>query len=308
MILGPEFRSTGAWAGRVGSFHLVVLDARRHRLEVWQRGVRRRSFARSAAAIEAVVATNGPMMGKRSRSGRQVDRMTLARSAVAGALTAAGLAWVTTPRCGRPIRSAAAGAAAGLGALVVLARGFDGWQVCGRVCSAAIGVTDLSDFENEGPSFAWIGRRAEDMPPEVGYGQLPDDVTEGLGGLLPLIVEGRAVLPGRGDPWSANVARLGNKRGVAAWAVCPTTRDRPALLIVAASAEATAIEAGACLLELGARGAVAADQRGCALLVVGGRCVVGPPRLARQLIQRYGLRATPHGGRHPWVSNPEPAD
>src|SRR5258705_2122668 len=73
-----QFRATGSISGRIADSAWAVVDPQRHPLSVWGRlSSWPCSYARAAQALDAVVVTNGPMMGKRLSGGRKVTRSSL---------------------------------------------------------------------------------------------------------------------------------------------------------------------------------------------------------------------------------------
>jgi hypothetical protein len=120
-----------------------------------------------------------------------------------------------------------------------------------------------------------------------------------VGGLISIVREFRMPDRSPSDPaFDADFAALADKQGVAAWALIDlphrgsagsTGRVRAGgVLFVLGSRERTAADAGVALAALGARDAVATDQRGSVMLGTGRYLAIAPPP-HRQLIQHYGL-------------------
>ncbi len=279
LIESFSYRTDGWARTSIDSFHVVAIDPGRHLLQVWTTGgsLVPLRYVRAANESGGLVTTNGPMMGKLNRRGKRVGRVRII-STGGLAVTAAGAVAATTRSVRRGLAVGAVGTAA------AWFRSFGGWIPCGFVRSSSNDINDRSDFENEGPTFGWIGRRDGSHAPVIGRGQLPDDIAEGMGGLLLLMTDGVPIRAGTADVFMANIARLGNKRGVVAWA----TTDAGAVVVVA-SASHNVHDATNLLLLLGARDAIATDQRRCVVLIVDGTTLLGPPPPARQQLQRYGL-------------------
>jgi hypothetical protein len=279
LIESSSYQSEGWTRTSIDSFHVVAIDQSRHPLQVWTTGhswVPLR-YVRAAKKSGGLVTTNGPMMGKLNRRGKRVGRLRIIATGGLAVATAGAVA-ATTRSVGRGLLVGA------VGTTVAWFRSFGGWIPCGFVQSSSNNIDDRSDFRNEGPTFGWIGRRAGSPVPVIGRGQLPEDITDGMGGLLLLMADGVPIRAGTQDVFTANIARLGDKRGVVAWATTET-----GAVVVVGSASHDVHGATELLLSLGARDAIATDQKRCVVLIVDGTMLVGPPPPARQQLQRYGL-------------------
>jgi hypothetical protein len=278
-------------SGRTGEFWWTVVDAERHPLGVWQ--CERRwpaSYAARGRGLSAVVVTNGPLMGKHLLMQREATKPNVV--AELGLLATIGaLLGALVSR-----RRSKTGWGAAVSCLVAITIGwwhcFTGWQPCGGVTGRRV-TGSRTTFAGEGPRHAWIGRR--DLPfasYAIGQGDLPDDLIEGLGGLIRVVRHGDVPETEWHDhDRDPELARMAEKRGVVAWALVPLGEGQEpvGVLVVVGSAHRTALEAGRLLQRLGARDAVATDLRRCAYLRVGGYDLVGPPPFSRQGIQHYGL-------------------
>lgn len=284
VVCSRAFRQLGMQSREVAGASLAVVDPMRHPLRVWRRcSDAPTGYSAAARALGAAVFTNGPMMGKRVFPGVKVTRARVAVE-LAGALLAGG----------------ALGGLAGavLGGAISAARSFRHWEPCGFIAGAGEGCTRRRSFDGESARHSWIGRTGVPFGTyAVGYGDLPEDVVEGVGGLLLLVAGGRVVSgPGAG----ADLDALGDKPGVAAWGLVPLGESgasadgggaaaRPAgVLAVLGSPRMTAAAAAGLLAGLGADAAVGTDQRGAVMLGVGATCVIRPP-WHRQAMQDYGL-------------------
>jgi hypothetical protein len=293
VVLDEGFRERGVCHGRSAHCCWSVVDPGAHPLYVWRKSEGRiDAYARSARDLDAAIFTNGPMMGKRFALGGKVTRRRAAFEFLEWAAfgAAGGLALGRRFRFGRGI---AAGGTA-LGTSVAWQRTFSGWTPCGDVVSRSQTV-DPGDFDLENERHAWFGRFATEFGSyTVGDGRLPHGVREGLGGLIPLVRGFQ--LPGAAPDrprYSADFASLSSKRGVAAWALVPLEPQAghalEGVLVVLASRELEAGRAADVLRSIGARDAVAMDQRASAMMGTGRRFMVGPPPVYRQAMQTYGL-------------------
>ncbi len=283
-VSAHAFRQLGVEWREVAGATLAVVDPVRHPLRVW----RRRSdaptgYSAAARALGVAVFTNGPMMGKRVWPGVKVTRALVACE-LAGALLAGRM-------LGGP-------PGALLGGAMSAARSFRHWEPCGFVAGAGEGCARRRSFDGESARHGWIGRTGLPFGTyAVGCGDLPEDVVEGLGGLLLLVAGGRVV---SGSGAGADLDALGAKSGVAAWGLVPLGEGelsangsgagaRPAgVLAVLGSPRMTAATAAGVLAGLGTDAAVGTDQRGAVMLGLGGTCVIRPP-WHRQAMQDYGL-------------------
>jgi hypothetical protein len=170
-----------------------------------------------------------------------------------------------------------------------------GWIPCGLVRSAAAAIDDQRDFRGEGTTHAWIGRREPGFAGcAIGLGNPPADLHEAMGGLLPLVIEGK---PLEADPaapgFHHDAARARTKAPLVAWALLPlpteTAESDGVILVVATRRPAASPTLAVRLTALGVRDAVATDTSGSAMLAAGRRFLLGPPLPHRQSIQLYGL-------------------
>jgi hypothetical protein len=259
----------------------VAVDPARHPLEVWVRRARR-SYAHTARELGAAVMTNGPYMGRTGRAGIAVRL---------GASTAAGMlaASLTARRRGAVSLGAILGAAAGWQVALT------NWIPCGIVRSATAGIDDRRDFCAEGATHAWIGRGDPGFAGcAIGLGHPPADLTEAMGGLLPLVIDGAPVEVDPAAPgYHRDAARARAKAPIVVWALLPVPtagEETDGVVLVAGTRRRTGSATLAVrLAALGVRDAVATDTSGCAMLGVGRHFLVGPPLPYRQSIQRYGL-------------------
>jgi hypothetical protein len=286
----PNFRAIGSISGRIADTAWAVVDPQRHPLFVWARASRLPgSYARSAQALDAVVVTNGPMMGKRLPGGRKVTRSWLpVEFALRGAIGAsAGV--LAGSRRRTPGPDGLIGAAVGVA--IAAARSFTRWMPCGTVRGA--GVDDRRNFDSEGARHAWFGRR-----PGTGFdaygigdGDLPADVVEGMGGLILLVRDYLVVGRVPGEPgYRRDFAELGRKRGVVAWGLLPAAGGSDTgVLVVLGGRGLDAVTAADALVSMGARDAVATDQSGSVLMGSRHTWLLRRPNLLRQSMQNYGL-------------------
>lgn len=269
----PGFQSTGVAEGGEGSFAWVLVDPERHPLVVWERA-RLRSYAGTARELDAAAFTNGPYVGRLSRAE--------VATRIGGCVAAGAIG-------GRGRRA--------LGALAGLALGWrlalTGWEPCGLVHSEENGIDDRRDWRGEGATHGWIGRSGEGFGSyAVGLGNPPDGLREGMGGLIPLIVDGEVLGADPADPnHHPDYARSRTKKQLVTWCLLPTpgAQSSGALLVVATRDRAASAELATHLIDLGVTGAVATDSSGCAMLGSERHFVLGPPHLHRQTIQQYGL-------------------
>ena len=296
----PRFRANGFVRGSAPLCCWAVVDPVRHPMYVWRKvGVGLNAYARSAGSLDAVVFTNGPLMGKRVGIGTKVTR----RSSIAGVVAAAALAAGGAYALGRVADRTLAWSVAGglLAGATTARRVLTDWVPCGDVVGVRHGARDYRDFDGEGGSHSWFGRFGSDFGSyRVGSGQPPRDLLEGMGGLISIVRDHRvpAASPGaRG--FDADFAALGHKRGAAAWALV----DLPArngvlaagapaadgVIVVFGSRRLRADTTGRVLVDLGARDAVAMDPRASVVLGADGGFAIGPPPIHRQLIEEYGM-------------------
>jgi hypothetical protein len=293
----PAFQAAGVAHGRGAGFRWAVVAPERHPLYVWKRSAPASwSYVRTARALDAVLFTNGPMMGRRLTGGRKVTRsrvpVEFALWAAAGAgvgAASAGLAGLPGRRYGRHV-GGTAGTAAGIA--VAWKRIFTGWVPCGRVRGQADGTDDRRNFDHEGARHAWLGRSGVEFATYgIGDGDLPAGVTEGTGGLILLLHDYRIAGRRPGDPgYRRDFAELAAKKGVVAWALVPTGNGADSgVLLVLGGRRMDALTAANMLRCIGARDAVATDQSGSIMMGSGHRCVLPAPSLPRQAMQVYGL-------------------
>ncbi len=289
----PGFRSTGIAEGGEGSFAWVLVDPERHPLVVWERE-RLHSYAGTARELDAAVFTNGPYVGRLSRT---AVAARLGGCVAVGAIAGASRS-VVPLSCIAGQRNHATGRGQwALGALAGLGLGWwltlTGWEPCGLVHSEENGIDDRRDWRGEGATHGWIGRGGERFDSyAVGLGNPPEGLREAMGGLIPLIVGGEVLGADPADPnYHPDYARSRTKKQLVTWCLLPTpdTQSGGALLAVATRDRAASAELATHLTALGVTGAVATDSSGCAMLGCGRRFVLGPPRLHRQTIQQYGL-------------------
>jgi hypothetical protein len=294
VVSDPQFRQRGVAYGGDAAAAWAVVDPRVHRLRVWQKRPSA-SYSDTAIAMDAAVFTNGPMMGKRLSR-----RSKLTRRRVAGefaARTAAGAAaGLAVRRRHRRLGGATAALGLAYGSMRAWTRSFTHWTPCGRVVSAEHQINELKSFDDEGPRHSWFGRFSTDFQSyAIGYGDLPSDVVEGLGGLILLVQDFAPVgAGGTGAGPGSDFAQLSAKRGIVAWGLVPLETSAEAglegVLIVLGSDHALdAATAAWMLAEIGARDAVGMDQRGAVMMGAGRSFLIRRPRLHRQAMQTYGL-------------------
>jgi hypothetical protein len=280
-VSSRAFREHGLALGAPGDLSWVVVDPRRHPLEVWERQPWH-TYAGTARALGAAVVTNGPYMGRMGRAG---VAMRLTAGSTAGALLGR--------LAGRDAGAAALGA--GLGAAAGWRAALSNWTPCGIVRSASAGIDDQRDFGAEGATHAWIGqgnRRFDDCA--IGLGHPPPELGETMGGLIPLVIDGLPIAVEPGAPgYQADAARVQAKAPIVSWALLPVADAGAAtdgvLLVATVRSRDAGATLAARLVALGATSAVATDTSGCAMLRAEHRFLAGPPLPHRQSIQRYGL-------------------
>jgi hypothetical protein len=286
----PAFDSAGVAHGRgAGGARWAVVDPQRHPLCMWGRPGRAGwSYGRTARGLDAVLFTNGPMMGKRLPGGRKLTRsrvpVDFALWTVAGGAAGGRLAGP------RSALGRAVGAAAGV--VVAWGRTFTGWEPCGRVRGSTAGIEDTRDFDQEGPRHAWFGRTGRDFASyRIDDGDLPAGVEEGTGGLILLVKDHRVVDRQPGAPgYRRDFAELATKKGVVAWGLVPTgPGGGTGVLVVLGGRRLDAAGAAATLQSIGTRDAVATDQSGSVMMGSGRRYFLPRPALPRQCMQLYGL-------------------
>src|SRR4051794_34532918 len=287
----PDFRRHGALHGADARWSWAVVDPLRHPVEGWRKGDgARRTYAGSAAALDAVVFTNGPLVGKRGRATGKVTagRVVADFAAATGSGVVAG-AVLARRRRGGWAWPLAGGAAMAGGAW---RRSFAGWTTCGAARSARNAIDESRTFDREGPRHAWIGRYGSTFASyAVGFGDPPDGAVEALGGLVLLLRSYE--LPGTGRA-GADYAAHAAKRGAGGWGLVPVAPgavdgDPPDGVVVVMAAPAPLGHVAQLLRAIGARDAVAVDPRGSRMMGAAGRFTVGPPPPHRQAIQTYGL-------------------
>lgn len=332
-LRAAEFHATGAARGRTDGVEWVMVDPERHPLTVWQRRSRAGGYGATARGLRATVFTNGPYMGRHTRAGVAIrlaagtggGLLVALSTRGGGALTRGGGALAcgegalacgegaparaaAPPAHGRDapalrrhgarwseLASALAWASAGL--LAVWRVTFAGWIPCGVIRGRNGAIVDDRDFHGEGVTHAWFGRRGPTFPDHaIGLGDPPPDWREAMGGLVPLVLEGRDQSRSEGStPAHADAARVAGKRKVVAWALLPASAVAPmcplagVLLVLGTTTQPASRRLGTVLAGLGVHGAVATDTGGCAMLGHGSRFLIGPPWPHRQRIQRYGL-------------------
>jgi hypothetical protein len=293
IIQSKDFDGDGYASGSADGFAWFVIDPRRHPMGVWKRSDgRAAAYARAAQNLNAVVFTNGPMMGKRHGPFWKLERRTALLEFFFWPILAGALAGLVRRVLGNSVGLLSIAVLAGIG--LSWNRVFAHWLPCGTVHSTSAHLEDRRNFDNEGCRHVWFGRTGTEFATyAIGDGDLPAGTVEGAGGLIPLV---RQFRPVSSEPTNADYhpefARLHHKRGVAAWGLAPlsdTSGDEDGVIVVAASREASAHEAAMWLSSIGIRDAVATDQR--AMIMLGSRreFVIGPPQLHRQAMQDYGL-------------------
>ena len=289
VISQPCFRDSGVSYGSSAHCCWAVVDIGVHPLYVWRKSGRRiDAYSRSGRHLDAAVFTNGPMMGKRLGGRRKLTRRwaasELMRWTSGGAVGGFLLGRESRSRLGAALGGAA------LGTLHAWRRIFTSWSACGDVLSRRNGIVDRRNFDFEGETHAWFGRFSTEFGSyAVGDGQLPDGVSEGLGGLIRIV---RAFEPAGMTRCDSDFAALSAKKGVAAWGLVPLacrSGERDGILVVLASRRLDAAAAAALLCSIGTREAVATDQSGSVMMGARQEFMVGPPPIHRQAMQTYGL-------------------
>lgn len=311
VISHPDFVETGTLQGSTGAYVWVVVDPVRHPLCVWQQGGEGgAAYGKTALSLHAALFTNGPMMGRRLAGRWKVTRKGLPLALLVGTGLGAGLgalgsALIRHGKRGR-LWSAMAGGAAG--AATIWQWVFRNWIPCGAIRGATHAIDDERNFDQEGATHSWFGRKgSEFFDYAMGDGDLPPDMFEGMGGLTRLIRNYE--IPSR-DPANANYNAgfdiLATKHGIVAWALVPlpteplSTENRSSgkaerqtlagVLVAIGSRKHLDGQAVANrLCAMGARDAVATDQRGAVMLGTDTRFLIGPPLAHRQKMQKYGL-------------------
>ena len=297
VVAEPEFRTTGVAYRRGTDCWCVVVDPRKHPLYVWRRaGAGMGAYGRTARTLDAAVFTNGLMPGKRFSRRRKVTRTSaLVEFALWSGIGAlGGFAAVH----GRERRIAFGACGAALGFLAAWQRTFTDWLPCGRVQSAASGIDDRRNFDDEGPTHTWFGRSGTGFASyQIGDGDLPPGILEGSGGLIALVRDFKLPAKQAGEPrYDYDYATLWQKKGVVAWGLVPLDHDRQAgepgldgVIVVFGSQELNAETAALRLSAIGARDAVALDQRASIMMGAEREFMIGPPPLHRQGMQTYGF-------------------
>jgi hypothetical protein len=301
VVSEPPFRANGIDCRPWADAWLTVVDPVKHPLEVWRRRhSSARSYAESALVRDAALFTNGPMMGKRVWPGVKQTRAVVAAEL---GLAAAGGALAGAAPAGRRVGAGAAGRVAGgaigatLGSLAIWTHAFRRWTPCGQVAAAAAGINLRKSFDDEGLRHSWIGRYADGFSDyQIGYGDLPAGIVEGVGGLLMLVqdhapadIKHRSGVSADAADVGADLTMLGAKPGIVAWGLVPLeVRGLDGVIAVFGSRVMDANTAAEVLARIGARAAVGMDQRGAVMLGMRGSCLIRPPR-HRQVMQTYGL-------------------
>jgi hypothetical protein len=162
-----------------------------------------------------VVASNGPLMGRRLLAVGQLTRRTLLTTVALAGLAGAGLAAAITSRRGRSPVSAGTVAGA-IGAGTVPAALLRRWQPCGEIVRDGLRTTRT--FDDEGPQHAHLARTGPGFAGVViGDGHPPADALAGMGGLIRL-VRGGAVESG---PRGTGPLRA-EARPAVGWGLWPT--------------------------------------------------------------------------------------
>ncbi len=279
-----EFAARGSAFRRITAGWVAVVDTDRHSLGVWSRGAR--AYVPTATALDAVVFTNGPMMGRRVAGVKLTRRSAAAGIALSAALGGGAAASTVAARGVRSARRAAAGAGVAASAAMNLA--FSDWTACGAINGPDPVAPDRS-FDAEGAGHGWIGRFGDGFAAHrIGFGDLPVDALEGVGGLLLLIQSGLAVTSADADAPASDLRTLGDKPGIVAWALLPRRAGDGGMIVVLGSETATATAATHALVDLGVTGAVGTDQGGSVTFGVGPHCLIRPAR-HRQKMQTHGL-------------------
>jgi hypothetical protein len=300
-----EFETNGVVYGRNACWWWVVVDPRVYPLHVWTRepgGMR--AYARAAEALGAPVFTNGPMMGKRLGANGKLSKLRAARELTAW--TVAGAIGGFVIAAGRRGRYVFTYGGAVAGAATASLRVFTDWSACGDVRSRSGKFDDLRNFDGEGASHSWFGRFADGFASHrIGDGDLPPRAIEGVGGLIRLVQDFEPVSSVVGHRrFNADFAALSRKTGIVAWALVPidrrprTSRSRispPAhdadgvIVVIGGRRKLDAFAAAHLLSGIGARDAVAVDQRTSAMMGARNEFMIGPPPSHRQAMQLYGL-------------------
>jgi hypothetical protein len=287
----PEFRRSGVIRGKTGTSAWALVDPLLHPLYVWKKeGISPCSYGRTAVSLRAAVFTNGPFVGKRLASGLKVTRGRAARAVAIPSGVVASWVYAASPRW----RGLGAVAAGGAVAAATATRVFNHWIPCGYVVGERHGIYDFRDFDCEGRAHMWFGRLDFDFDSyHIGQGYPPRGVVEGVGGLLPLVRDYRLAC------FDTEFRSFLYKRGLAGWALidlhrsptCVGSSDSGSrgVLFVFGDRTLTAVDAAGLLVSLGARDAVATDQRASVLVGAESTFAIGPPSILRQAVQQYGL-------------------
>jgi hypothetical protein len=296
VVSQTQFRQTGIAYGRDSSCAWVIVDPRAHPLQVWQK---RRggaaSYSDTAIARDFAMFTNGPMMGRRLSPRSKLTRRRVAWEFIAAAVGAGATAAFGLGRAGFS-RYALGAIGAACGSVHAWRRSFTQWRPCGHVISAEHRIRQQVSFDHESPRHSWLGRFSTDFRSyAIGYGDLPGDVVEGMGGLILLVQDFAPVRgSGTGVGSGSDFAQLSHKRGIVAWGLVPLRMsgdpDLTGVIAVLGSRKALdAAMAARLLCRIGARDAVGLDQSGSAMMGARQSFLVGPPPLHRQAMQTYGL-------------------
>jgi hypothetical protein len=240
--------------------------------------------------LEAAIFTNGPMMGKRHGPHWKMGRRTALVESIGWPTFGCFIGLAMSRGRAHPAIAGSVGLVTGIA--VAWLRAFTNWLPCGTVRSTASGICDTRNFDNEGRRHAWFGRRGTAFDSyAIGYGELPEDVVEGAGGLILLVRDFAAASADKSSAgYDEDFAQLRQKRGVVAWGLAPVESDQTdGVLVVVGSRRATAQAAATWLSAIGVRDAAATDQR--AMIMFGGEhaFVIGPPLIHRQAMQQYGF-------------------
>jgi hypothetical protein len=183
---------------------------------------------------------------------------------------------------------------------------FTDWSACGDVRSRSGKFDDLRNFDGEGASHSWFGRFADDFASHrIGDGDLPPHAIEGVGGLIRLVQDFEpASSIARHPRFNPDFAALSRKTGIVAWALVPVDRRAPmsrsratssphgsdgVIVVIGGGRKLDALAAAHLLSGIGARDAVAVDQRTSAMMGARNEFMIGPPPGYRQAMQVYGL-------------------
>lgn len=286
----PDFLASGVVYGGNDDCWWAVVDPRVHPLYVWKKAG---TYGSSAQTLNAAIVTNGPMMGKRLGT-RKVTRgsvpWTFAKWTIVGIIagwTIAGHGWPTIAGLLAGIGGAAMGVA------YSWTRIFMNWSPCGTVYSRDADIDDRRNFDDEGKTHAWMGRFARDFASyQIGPGDLPRGVREGVGGLIMLVRDFIPAYQKLGDAAFKDFANLSLNTGVVAWGLVPLNKGDKGggVIVVVGSQKALDCEAMAArLCSIGIRDAVAMDTRACSMMGTARRFMIGPPPPHRQAMQLYGL-------------------